>query len=325
MAATRNRRFLVPVPRARALIAWRAVWNVVFSPMPPAPTNTLMSSPSPMSRSPLHHRPAACARHLDRGTRRAISVPEEATRTTHATHASHASQDPLLSRSQMAKIGAGESFQSVDEPFSSPELARAALLAEVSGARSARSPELADRLVRAARRGLDEYHRDRAAHEYFAYLKKVESAVSGLPAPRFSKPEFPPESPPSDLWKTREEMESSARHYHELVTGMIKAKLRVLEKFGELAVAKTFEKPRERIKFYMTLAMLRDSHDAAYDAPTPAELALVAVVHGVDTPMRSPHDQDHSEKRRKRWQYTLSEAKALFDQELGIVPRSSGA
>jgi hypothetical protein len=225
----------------------------------------------------------------------------------------------------MAKIGAGESFQSVDEPFSSPELARAALLVEVPGVRPARSREIADRLVRAARRGLDEYHRDRAAHEYFAYLKKVESAVAGLPPPRFSQPELPPENSPSDLWKARDEMEASARQYHELVTGTIRAKLRTVEKFGELAVAKAFEKPRERMKFYMAVAMLRDAFDAQYDFPTPAELALIAVVHGVDDFMRSPHDRDPSEKRRKRWQYTLSEAKALFDQELGIVPPSSGA
>jgi hypothetical protein len=210
-----------------------------------------------------------------------------------------------------------KTFENVDEMYLSPESAGLALQLTIPGGKTGRPPEVAQRMLAAARRGAERFYRDQVSHEWYEYLDRLERLVDRLKPPDFSPPPVPPEDSPSEIWRDAEKAKAFANGFYETLGATLAARERVREQFGP-AVDKTFyENPRDGAKVSVVLELFRDAFDNQYEIPSAAELALIAVAIGIDEPMRGTGDQDGGDNRRARWQQTLSKSKQLIQLELG--------
>jgi len=225
-------------------------------------------------------------------------------------------------------LGAGVSnsdfFQNADEMYTSVESAEFALRSEIPGNKPARPDAVATRMVKAARRGLEDHYRQLISSEWYKYQDKLEKALARTGEPQFSDPIFSPEDQPSDTWRTAQGTIAFAKAYFGEVTATIQARRDLMTRMGKEIIEHVFlDNPRDGAKVMMVLEMLRDRFDGQYDDPLPVELALIAVILGVDKPMRRGV-LDGGENRRARWLATLMKAKELLKLELSPEPPPSG-
>jgi hypothetical protein len=208
-------------------------------------------------------------------------------------------------------------FENVDSLYLSVDNARRGLTLENPGGKPSREIEVVEMMVKAARKGVDTFYGDLVAHEWYVYMDRMEAVLARLKPPSFSEPPLPPEGVPSEAWKRAGETKAGAQRYFDLVHSPFLARREVREKFGP-AVDKTFyENPRDAVKVSMVMELLRNAFDNGYGPPQAAELALLAVAIGLESPMRHLGDPDGGDNRRARWQQTLNKAVGLMQRDLG--------
>lgn len=215
-----------------------------------------------------------------------------------------------------------EAFKTSDEPFTDPEKARLALLTSLSS-RPARSEVVRDRMLRAAREGLDFFYEQSALAEMQRYMDQLErEIVKKFPKPKPVKPPVPPETNPSPFWTQAEEHIRLTQGFYDHLLVLVKARQDFRERFGasvgyvaEFGVPAALDLLRDRdaAKVLMTAFVLRDAFDNVYAEPMPVELAYIAVAlqfEPVMAPHRDPDATDTADKRRDNWGHPLTRARA---------------
>jgi hypothetical protein len=220
-------------------------------------------------------------------------------------------------------VSFSDEFPTADAMYASAASAARALRTAIPGNKPARSEDVARRMVKSARRGLEWHYRQLITYEWWKYQDKLEKALARVGDPVFSTPMFAPDDEPSETWRdAMRNIEFAKAHYGQ-ATATLRARHKLMVRLGKDQVERTFlDNPRDGAKVMMVLDMLRDAFDGSYEDPQPVELALVAVVVGVDRQMKDG-DPDGSENRRARWLQTLNKAKQLLSRELKPDPPGS--
>ena len=221
-----------------------------------------------------------------------------------------------------------DSLSDADAPFTSPTKARQTL--EKAGRRRpARSPEVAERMVRAARLGLDFHYEQSALAELLRYIEELDRAIPK----KFSKPkpvktELTREANPTEHWVQAEALIALTRAQYDQLLTMATARQQARKTFGPgpgyspldpgAPAVDSLLQDRDAPQVLMAAYILKDAHDNGYAEPLPVELAYIAVVLGVDNAIKSNHDPDVGAKRRDRWGHSLKRGRQYAIQRAFI-------
>lgn len=211
-------------------------------------------------------------------------------------------------------------FKTSDEPFTSPEKARLALLTSMRS-RPARSEEVRDRMLRAARDGLDFWYEQTALAEMDRYMDVLEQLVpKKFPKPKPVTPPVPREENPGRYWVRAEDHIRLTQGFYDRLLVLVQARQEVRRQLGpqagyvsEFGVPAVMDLLRDRdaAKVLMTAFVLRDACDAGYAEPMPVELAYIAVALGFEPVMEPERDRDATDRadtRRDNWGHPLKRA-----------------
>lgn len=218
-----------------------------------------------------------------------------------------------------------DEFKTVDELYLGPEQAYMGLLLEIPGGKRARTKDVAEQMLAAARHGVGWFYKQLVSREAWLYQDRLEKVLKRLKPPEFSEPPIPAEQLPPEMRADAERTISGCVAFYNMTMATLQARHHAQEIFGPNVERIFLDNPRDGVKVAMTLEILRNAFDAHYEETQAVELALIAVVIGLELPMSSPGDPDDGTNRRGRWQQTLIKSKELLSQELVSGPPPEGA
>lgn len=221
-----------------------------------------------------------------------------------------------------------DSYSDADAPYTSPARARQAL-EKAASRRPARSPDVAERMVRAARLGLDFHYEQSALAELLRYIEELDRVIpKKFSKPKLIKPTATREENPTEHWVRAEELIALTRAQYDQLLTLAAARQQARKTFGPgpgynplvpgTPAVDSLLQDRDAPQVLMAAYILKDAHDNGYAEPLPVELAYIAVVLGVDNAIKSNHDPDVGAKRRDRWGHSLKRGRQYAIQRAFI-------
>lgn len=209
-----------------------------------------------------------------------------------------------------------------DAQFGSPDAAKRGLRARVPGSRNGRSSDEISGLLKAARKGVGVFHRERALQKFIAFSNELDNAVGRIRAPKFDDPPIPllEQEQSSGDWADAASKAALAREYLNALTSISRA-WHGIRKIAPSASALLLQH-RDGVRVSMATYVLGHTFELGLADPEPVELALISVAIGLEPPLaEAGDDNDSSNRRRNAWGHTLRTAKTAAQKLMLWHPR----